>query len=79
MFLLSQNNSNNDFEQENQHQPNFILPVVNSDNETVRKKSGKAGDSSGEPPEKVVGKAKYRKPSPKRKALKQKKKSKKRR
>ena len=53
--------------------------MVNSDNETGRKESGKAGDSPEEPPKKVVGEAKYTKPSPKRKALKQKKKSRKRR
>ena len=70
---MSQDNSNNDTEQENQHQPNFILPVVNSGNERGRKESGKAEDSPEEPVEKVVGKAKYVKPSPKRKAFKQKK------
>ena len=69
---MSQNNSNNDSEQENHCQPNFILPVVNSDNETGRKERGKARDSPEEPAEKVVGKAKVAKPSPKRKILKEK-------
>ena len=55
---MSQNNSNNDSEQENQHQPNFIPFVVNSDNEMGRKKSGKDGYSPEEPAEKDVGKAK---------------------
>ena len=76
---MSENNSNNDSVQENQHQSNFISPVMNSGNETGWKESGKAGDSPEEPAEKVVGKAKYAKPSPKRKVLKQKKKSRKRR
>ena len=76
---MSQNNSNNDSEQENHCQPNFILPVVNSDNETGRKERGKARDSPEEPAEKVVGKAKVAKPSQKRKVLKQKRKSRKRR
>ena len=57
---MPQNNSNNDLEQENQHQ--------NSDNETMRKEFG-------DPAEKVVGKEKDAKPSPKQKILKQKKKS----
>ena len=76
---MSQNNSNNDFKQENQHQPNFIPLVLNSDCETGRKVSGKAGDSPEQPTENVAGKAKYAKPSPKKKVLKQKKKSRKRR
>ena len=76
---MSQDNSNNDTELENQHQPNFIPPVVNSGNERGWKESGKAEESPEEPVEKVVGKAKYAKPSPKRKAFKQKKKSRKRR
>ena len=71
---MSQNNSNNDSEQEIQHQPNFIPPVVNSDNETVRKESVKPGDSPEKPTEKVVGKAKDAKSSPKKIKLKQKKK-----
>ena len=50
---MSQNNSNNDSEQQNQHQPNFIFPVANSDDETGRKESSKAGDSPVEPTEKV--------------------------
>ena len=41
---MSQNNSNNDSEQESQHKPNFISPVVNSGNETGRKEGGKVGD-----------------------------------
>lgn len=57
---MPQNNSNNDLEQEHQHQ--------NSDNETMRKECG-------DPAEKVVGKEKDAKPSPKQKILKQKKKS----
>ena len=40
-------------------------------------KSGKAGDSPEELAETVVGKAKYEKPSPKRKAFRQNKKSRK--
>ena len=76
---MSQNNSNNDSKQENQHQPNFISTVVNSGNETGQKESGKAGDPPEKPAEKVEGKAKYAKPSPKRKVLKLKKKSRKRR
>ena len=36
----SENNSNNDIKQENHRQPIFIVPVVNSDNETGRKESG---------------------------------------
>ena len=76
---MSQNNSNNDSELENQHQPNFISLVVNSVNETGWKESGKVGESPEEQPEKVVGKAKHAKTSPKRKVLKQKKKSRKRR
>ena len=76
---MLQNNSNNDSKQENQHQPNYITPAVNSSNETGRKESGKAGDSPEEPPEKVVGTAKYVKPSPKRKVLRQRKNSMKKR
>ena len=76
---MSQSNSNNDSEQENHCQPNFIPPVVNSDNETGRNESGKPGNSPEEAAKKVVGKAKVAKPSPKRKVLKQKKKSRKRR
>ena len=76
---VSQNNSNNDSEQENHRQPNFIPPVVTSDNEKGRKEKGKAGDLPEEPAEKIVGKAKVAKPSPKRKVLKQKRKSRKRR
>ena len=34
----------NDSEQENHRQPNFIPPVVNSDNETGREERGKDGD-----------------------------------
>ena len=45
----------------------------------MRKESDKAGDSPEEPAEKVAGKAKYVKPSAKRKVLKQEKKSRKRR
>ena len=41
---MSQNNSNNDSEQQNHHQPSFISPVENSDNEKGWKESGKAGD-----------------------------------
>ena len=79
---MSQNNSNNDSQQENHRQPNFIfpvIPVVNSDNETGRKERGKAWDSPKEPAEKVVAKAKVAKSSPKRKVLKQNRKSRKRR
>ena len=76
---MLQNNSNNDSKQEIQHQPNYITSAVNSSNETGRKESGKAGDSPEEPPEKVVGTAKYVKPSPKRKVLRQRKNSMKRR
>ena len=53
---MSENNSNNDYKQENQHQSNFILLAVNSGNLTGLKESGKAGDSPEEPAEKVVGK-----------------------
>ena len=53
---MSENNSNNDYKQENQHQSNFILSAVNSGNLTGLKESGKAGDSPEEPAEKVVGK-----------------------
>ena len=45
-------------------------PCINSDNETGRKERGKAGKSPEEPAEKVLGKAKLTKPSPKRKVLK---------
>ena len=76
---MSQNNLINDFQQENQHQPNPISPAVNSDNKTGRKESVKVGDSPEELAEKIEGKAKDAKPSPKRKVLKQKKKSRKRR
>ena len=76
---MSQNNSNNDSEQENHRQPNFIPPVVNSDNEKGWKESGKAGDSPEEPVEKIVGKTKVAKPSPRRKVLKKKRKPRKRR
>ena len=68
---MSQNNSNNDSEQifnKNQHKQNFISPAANSGNETGRKENGKAGDLLEEPAEKVVGKAKYSKPSPKRRS-----------
>ena len=76
---MSQNNSNNDSEQENHRQPQFIPPVVNSDNGKVRTEGGKAGDSPEEPAEKIVGKINVAKPSPRRKLLKQKRKSRKRR
>ena len=69
-----QNNSNYDLEQENQHHRNFIFPAVNSDNDTEGKESGKAGDSSDEPAEKVKVKARDVNPSEKKKVLKQKKK-----
>lgn len=68
-----QNNSNYDLEHENQHQRNFIFPVVNSDNDAEGKESGKAGDSSDDPAEKVKVKARDVKPSKKKKVLKQKK------
>lgn len=68
-----QNNSNYDLAHENQHQRNFIFPVVNSDNDTEGKESGKAGDSSDDPAEKVKVKARDVKPSQKKKVLKQKK------
>ena len=47
---MSPNNSNNG-------------SAVNSDNETAREKSGKAGDSSEEPAEQVVSKARRKKRS----------------
>ena len=75
---MSKNNSSNNSERKNHRQPNFIPLVVNSDDETGRKKRGEAGDSPEEPAEKVVGKAKVEKPSPKRKVSKQKRKSRKR-
>ena len=64
---MPQNSSNYDSEQESQHQPNFIPTVENSDNETRRKESVKAGDSLEEPDEEVVDKAKDAKSSAKRK------------
>ena len=76
---MSQNNSNNDSEHQNHRQPNFIPPVVISDNEKGQKERGKAGDSLEEPAKKIVGKGKVAKASPKRKVLKQKRKSRKRR
>ena len=75
---MSENNSNNDSEHEHHCQPNLIPPVVISDNEKGQKESGKAGDSPEEPAEKIVVKAKLLKASPKRKVLKQKRKSRKR-
>ena len=39
---MEENNANNDFEQENQHQENFIPLTVNSHNETGRKEIGEA-------------------------------------
>ena len=76
---MSQNDSSNDSEQQNRRKQSFIPLVVNSDNETGRKESGKAGDSPEEPAEKLVSKAKVPKPSLKRKVLKQNSKSRKRR
>ena len=52
---------------------------MNSDNETGRKESRKAGDTPDKPGVKVVGKAKVARPASKRKPLKQKGKSSKRR
>ena len=46
---ITSNDSNNDSEQENRREPNFIPPVVNSDNETERKERFKARDSPEEP------------------------------
>ena len=48
-----------------------VFPVVNLDNKTGWKESGKARNSPEEPAEKVVGKANVAKASPKRKVLKQ--------
>ena len=55
---ISQNNSNNESEQENQHEPKFICYEVNSDNEIVWKECDKAEDSLEEPADKAVGRAK---------------------
>lgn len=55
---ISQNNSNNESEQENQHEPKFICYEVNSDNEIVWKECDKAEDSLKEPADKAVGRAK---------------------
>ena len=73
---MPQTNKSSDSQQEDQHQLNFISPIVNSDDKTGGKKNSNAGDSCKEPAENLAINAKEAKSSPQRERWnKQKKKS----
>ena len=65
-FGMSQTNKSSDSQQEDQHQLNFISPIVNSDDKTGGKENSNAGDSCKEPAENLAINAKEAKSSPQR-------------